>query len=168
MNHDLEFGNHRITVTCTEAVLLSLDGQPFKALSPGTNRVDLRQTSGQLEADSTGKAKVHLQVTSRATPQGEKLDDLPPPAPPTPDNFLQMMRLKVRQQMGVTREAFTEFTTPYEDAPPVFEEDLPEYLKQQRTNEDVRQEDEARPGELDPKSDKPSQEPDVTEEKAEK
>lgn len=65
----------------------------------------------------------------RSLQASEPVDFEDPPAPPTVNNFLQMVRAKVRREMGVTREAFDNDTgfPGYElrdDEDPLFEEEL--------------------------------------------
>lgn len=118
----LEFGNHQVTVHAQDHTLVSLDGVPSKVLAPGTHQVKLRQFQGEVSFDS--KKKVDTQVKSKLSQPGEKVDDLAPPAPPPADNFLAMMRHKVRQQMGVQRENFGRQLSPYETDTFQWEEEM--------------------------------------------
>lgn len=113
----LEQGNHRINYTSPKPFLLVIDGKPIKICEAGSGTVRVRNVSGKLSADPQS-VKPDFEVLTR--PAGvEAVDDAPTPPPAPPPNFLAAMRQQVRQSMGVTREAFAEHRTIYED---VFEE----------------------------------------------
>lgn len=120
-------GHHRIRVETAYPLLLSAGGEPIRALAAGSHSFVSRLNDPvELQVDPTEpKAPYSLLIASKEIPYGEKTDDIPPPEPPAPDNYLQQLRYKVRQQMGVTREAFADRQSPYEigDMPPLFEEE---------------------------------------------
>ena len=138
----LEQGNHTIRYACKEFVLISCNGDPVAALTPGIGKFNLRDFEGIIEYDPS-KVKVRLSVVTRQN-RGEAFDDtfLPQPAPPP--NYLAALRQKVKQSMGVTREAFADFRSIYEviDNLDDFEEDRQPIETQQETpDETVRQPD---------------------------
>lgn len=131
---DLEYGIHKIEVVNTYPLLISLNDEPIRALKGGNHRFVLRGAVGGLQVDPTeAKTPYQISITSRPSQKGEQMDDLPPPQPAPPDNFLAKIREQVRQSMGVTREAFSEFQTPYEMGDTeLFEEELAEKGKRLR------------------------------------
>ena len=122
----LPWGTHRIEYNTTFPILLSMDGEPVAVLN-GEGKKVLRNMAGNLTLDVTEPKKPYgFRIQSRQGWKGEKMDDLPPPQPPAPDNYLQMIRQKVRQQMGIIREEpFNRGQTMYELGDiDVFEEDF--------------------------------------------
>ena len=123
----LDFGTHRIEYTTTAPVLVSLDDQPIGVLTTGKGKVVLRRVAGTLSVDNPHKAKLDWKIKSRKLTEGEELDDLPPPAPAAPSNYLARLRQAVADTMGTTREAFAEYTSIYEHGEvDLFEEELTE------------------------------------------
>lgn len=128
----LEPGVHRINYALPFPALVSIGSQPVATIGPGKGKHVFRTYEPyDFEIDVTdAKTKWGLGITSKPTQLGEEFDDLPPPEPPAPDNYLQMMRVRVRQEMGIMREEFTRGRSPYEmGVIDTFEEDL---LSQQK------------------------------------
>lgn len=133
----LKRGHHTITYATPQPVLLSVNGQPATYLRAGSGRLTLRDMEGEISFDPP-KVKVQLDVVTRDN-KTEQTDDIPPPAPTPPPNYLAALREKVKRSMGVTREAFADFKSVYEviDNLDDFEED-----REARTKvEEVRQGD---------------------------
>lgn len=131
MKIELPKGNHQLKYATREPVLLSLGGTPIATLS-GSGRLVLRGVQGILETDPP-KAKVGLEVITRKN-EGEEFDDLPPPQPAPPSNFLMALRQKVKMSMGIIREEFADHQSIYEAGyeDDVFEEERSEYQKKLR------------------------------------
>lgn len=133
----LQEGVHRIKTDATFPLLISLDDQPVRATSPGSQRFIVRG-AGKLSIDPSEPKKPYgFNVLAwRPSQKGEQLDDIPPPDPAPPANYLQAMRQKIRQQMGVIREDFNARPSIYElgDAEPLFEEQEAALQKQAKAN----------------------------------
>lgn len=139
-NIELERGNHRIEVANTFPLLISFNDVPVRALQPGQHKFVLKTGSGVINIDPTEpKLPYGFEVHSRRSTLGEEVDDLPPPAPPSPDNYLQMIAMQVRQSMGVIRENFEERPSLYETDNAMFEEEeaaaIKEFNKKKKAEE---------------------------------
>lgn len=120
---DLPFGHHAINCQTPFPILVSLDDVPQRVLQAGSNKVVVKG-EGKLSLNPTDKSEYGVSITSRKTQKGEKFDDKPIPEPAPADNYLQMLKQQVRQQMGITRENFANQLTIYETGDyTVFEED---------------------------------------------
>lgn len=141
---ELKFGNHRVSYSARERVLLSLAGEPVAELRPGTGTINIRNGEGKLEIDPP-KAKVTLTVVSKGR-RGEATDAKAPPAPPTPPNYLAELREAVRRSMGVTREAFADHKSIYEvvDDLDKFEEEREAEAKERAKKNKKEREEKAR------------------------
>ncbi|AXL14860.1 hypothetical protein [Microviridae sp.] len=128
--YDLEGALHTVIITSSEPVLLSWNHDPVDVLS-GRNKLTVRG-SGKLSIDNPHKGVVNFHVKTKGTSETEQIDDRDIPAPPSPNNMLQMLRAKVRAEIGVTREAFTGITSPYETDNALFEEDLAQMAEDRR------------------------------------
>ncbi len=158
----LDLGVHRVQIKTPAAALVSLNDEPQHMAGIGTHKIVLRG-SGKLSVDVGGKEKPIVTITSKMTTEGEQVDDLPPPQPAPPSNALQQIRQKVKQAMGVTREAFADRTSIYEMGDvDVFEEDLQNEKQQneepQQVQSDKRDQEDS--------GDAESKETDQTEQKA--
>jgi hypothetical protein len=123
--HDLTQGHHRLEVNTTIPLLVCIDEQPVAAIAPGKFNKAFRGKGKLTVQPSDAKTLYGCKVISSHYTEYEKVDDIPPPAPPAPENFLAQIREKVRQSMGVTREGFAEHRSIYEMGDvDVFEEDL--------------------------------------------
>lgn len=145
-------GNHTIRYACKEPILVSVDGQPIGAFPAGCGKFNLRNTEGKLEFDPP-KAKVRIDIVTREN-NGEVFDDVPPPQPAPPPNYLAALRQKVKMSMGITREAFAEHRSIYEviDDLETFEEDRQVSENEEENQESgVRQPDTVTPPEEDDK-----------------
>ena len=118
-------GVHRISVVSTFPLLVSFNDTPVKSVTNG--KFVVRSKNGIISIDpSEPKKPYKFEIeASRPTQDGEAFDDIPPPDPAPPSNYLQAMRQKVRQQMGVIREDFASHRSQYEigEAEPLFEEE---------------------------------------------
>lgn len=134
----LPYGNHRIVIGTPVPLLVSVDDDPVRTLAPGNHRFVVKG-GGKLSLDTTdAKAEFTCKITSRRSQPGEEINDDPPPQPPAPENFLQQIRMKVRQQLGVTREAFAERSSIYETDTELFEEDE-ERIAQARARQEAKE-----------------------------
>lgn len=125
MKQELPFGFHRLSYATTAPILLSLGGTPLKAVN-GSGTLTLRRCGGILEVDNPGKAKYSIDVTTKESVEGEQFDELPPPQPAPPPNYLAKIRQQVKQSMGIVREEFADQgKSIYETGDvDIFEEDL--------------------------------------------
>ncbi|AXL15617.1 hypothetical protein [Microviridae sp.] len=131
--YELPFGTHRIKYATTAPILINLQNDPVRALPPGSGTLVLRNCEGLLSVDNTApKVPFKFDITTRKQEKGEKVDNLPPPQPAPPDNYLAQIREKVRQSFGVIREDFASQPTMYEQGDvDLFEEDLKELKKEE-------------------------------------
>lgn len=119
----LEYGVHRFNYVAPFPVLVSVDDVPVSIIGSGKGKA-VWKGEGTISLDPTDKDAYGFAITSKLTSKGEQQDDLPAPDPAPADNYLAMMREKVRQQMGITRENFTQMPSLYEMGNiDVFEED---------------------------------------------
>jgi len=118
------YGNHMVEVSCTCPVLMSLDAAPVRSFAMGNHKFRVRGGPGTLTFDRSEKGAV-VKVTIKSVPStvGESVNNDPPPQPARPDNYLAQVREKVRQSMGVQREAFGERKGAYETDSQLFEEE---------------------------------------------
>lgn len=133
---ELPVGTHRIEYATVDPILVSLDGVPQTVIR-GKGKAVIKG-GGTLELDVTSKKKFRFDVTSKESRHKEVLDDLPPPQPPRRDNFLAMIRHKVRMEMGITRENFAERLSPYElrtDDGFLFEEEFQQLHEKKQESE---------------------------------
>lgn len=130
---EIPMGHHRLSYVLSGPVLVSLGGTPIKTLE-GSGTAVLRRVSGILEFDYTEpKKRNEIMVVTRPVELYEEMDNVPPPAPAEPDNYLARLREQVRLSMGVVRENFAQRTSIYEIGEvDKFEEDLIEEEKQSR------------------------------------
>lgn len=119
-SRELPEGRHTLTVLASEPVLINFRGQPL-SIASGRFKTTL-SGSGVVEIDNPNKAKVSMDVATKGVSTSEQIDDRELPAPPDPSNILQMLRMRVRQDMGVQREAFGEIISPYETDKPSFDD----------------------------------------------
>lgn len=138
---DLPYGTHTLDVATMFPILLSLDGSPIQAINAGSGTLTLRKCQGTLSVDpSEPKTPYKFEVTSKPSQPGEhmrSLEEEPVPQPAPASNFLAQIRQKVRQDMGITREAFADHQSLYEIPDnEMFEEEIIEDHKKRR--EDVQ------------------------------
>lgn len=123
---ELPYGTHRIEYATPHPILLSVDDRPVEAINTGSGRVVLRKFQGTLQLDPTEpKAQFKFDVTSKKSQPGETVDDVPPPQPAPPSNYLAKIRQQVKDSMGIMREEFDRGRTMYETGDiDLFEEDM--------------------------------------------
>lgn len=133
-------GRARINLRVATAfpLLICINEIPIRAFPAGTARLRFRthDEHDSLTIQPTELKKpygVSLEVRNRQ--KGETLDDLPPPQPVPPDNYLAMVREKVRQSMGINRENFAD-----DDRPSIYEVPDDADLIFEETEEDRRKE----------------------------
>lgn len=119
----IEEGFYRIQVASSFGLLISVNEQPVVAIKGNFART-LRLPEGKLSIDPADPKKdYHFECSHAPLNRYDKVDDLPPPQPAPPTNWLAQMRAKVRQSMGVMREDFAERSSIYETDAQLFEED---------------------------------------------
>lgn len=165
---ELPYGNHRIRIATTFPMLASWDDVPVRTIPVGTHKFQIQQAKGTLTLDVTEPKDYYgIEIVSRESQPGEKIDDLPPPEPPAPDSFLKQMRQKIMQERAFDRENFDGALTPYQLVEQDFEEELAardlskrkehnDALKQQKDEETGKQKSSpADEGSNDPGGEKP-------------
>lgn len=95
-----------IKVASTKPTTLKVAGAPIASFPIGVTSTRIRVPDGELEL--SGDKDAFVEITTRDLQSGETVDDLPPPEPVQPSNYLAKMRNAFRQQLGVTRESFLE------------------------------------------------------------
>jgi hypothetical protein len=110
MKIELGQGFHRLKYATSIPCLVSINSDPVSVIN-GKGTLPIGRVGGVLEIDVPGKDKPKVELL---TSNGEDTNDDPPPPPPNPSNFIAMMRHKVRQEMGITRENFAEVPSRYE------------------------------------------------------
>lgn len=120
-------GQNRLQINTKVPLLFSVDGEPEYACGAGKNKLIIKNEKDiELEIDpSDPKAKYAIAIKYYDARKAEKIDDKAPPQPAAPQSWLAAMRVKVRQEMGITRENFAEHRSRYQDeANHEWEEDL--------------------------------------------
>lgn len=117
-------GKYRVSYLCPSQVLMSLDDAPMAVLKGSTKTTLTVRKDTKVSLDPTGKEGYKFDVALQS-PVAEHTDDVPPPAPVPPSNYLMAVREAVRQSMGIIREEFADHKTIYEvvDDLDVFEEE---------------------------------------------
>ena len=108
-------GQNKLQIAAPTPILLSLNDAPLRVVQGNATWIGTIEEDSLLSIDpSDNKAEYHVDIDHYNGSRFEKRDDIPPPPPPAPDNYLQMLAIKVRQQMGIMRENFAERTSIYE------------------------------------------------------
>ena len=134
---DLPYGVHRFNYIAPFPILVSHNDEPVGIIGGGKGKTIWRG-EGTISLDPTDKDAYGFNITTKVTTPKEAQDHEAPPEPAPADNYLAMMREKVRQQMGIIRENFAERPSIYEMGNiDVFEEDQPPSGQQSGQGEDA-------------------------------
>lgn len=109
----LEPGKHRVSYLCPTNVLMSVNDRPMAILKGSSKTTLTVRTETKISLDPVGKEPYTFQASLMA-PLSEDTDDVPPPQPAPPTNYLQAVRERVRASMGIIREEFADNRTVYE------------------------------------------------------
>ena len=132
-SYEIKKGQNKLEIFTTEPCLLSVNGDPVGALPAGKHNRTIRANEDKiLEIDTVGKGEAKVKIQHYEMARHDQINDEAPPPPPDPSNWLKAMRWKIQQEMGITREHFTEGTSIYQMGDTeTFEEELAQQHKDQ-------------------------------------